>query len=279
MRTMMTVAALALATGNVVLTARAQAPGTMALLVGNAEYDAVTGALINPNFLQGPPVALVSAVASDTSLYVENGTPNVPGYNIAKYDLRTGALINPNFVPLSPQTQIDSALGGLGFSGVMLPSPFALKGNALYVLEPGNSISTYDATTGALITANFVAGFYGGNFSSVEVVGNVLLISGDLIGFGVAGHTVTFAYDATTGAPVYYLAGQDNAYLDGEINELVSPPVANLTTLLTASADGNWYLQVINAQGGTIAKYELPQSGGTHLVQRFIDFQSAYLVS
>jgi hypothetical protein len=77
MRTLMAVAAFALASGCVVPPARAQAPGTMALLVGNAEYDAVTGALINPHFLQGPPMRLGAAVASDTSLYVQNGIPNV----------------------------------------------------------------------------------------------------------------------------------------------------------------------------------------------------------
>jgi hypothetical protein len=51
----------------------AQAPGTATLLIGNAAYDAFTGALTNPRFLQGPPVKLTAAAASDTNLYVQSG--------------------------------------------------------------------------------------------------------------------------------------------------------------------------------------------------------------
>ena len=50
------------------LTARAQAPGKMALLIDNALCDATSRALINPHFLQGPPVKLSANSEDDGSL-------------------------------------------------------------------------------------------------------------------------------------------------------------------------------------------------------------------
>jgi hypothetical protein len=189
MKTMMAVAAFALASGNVVLTARAQAPGTMALLVGNAEYDAATGALINPNFLQGPPVTLYAAVASESYLYVVSG----PYPTIAKYDLRTGALINPNFIFVANPSGTPS---------------LALKGNTLYVAVNdsfgyGDTVATYDATTGALINSSFVAGPV--LIEHVLISGNTLFVSGFAFPPGGtqgswSAPDVTASYDATTGA-------------------------------------------------------------------------------
>src|SRR5262245_28904150 len=171
---LMILAAFALAIGS----AQAQAPTGMALVIGNALYDAADGRLMNAHFLQGPPVDLSNAVASDTCLYVAGAN----GY-VAKYDLRTGALINPYFIAFASFNTSWSV-------------PLALKGNTLFIpgTDPhlGNTINTFDATTGAPLRINFITGFYAYVVEKLLVVDNLLFIAG--VG------PFTYSYDATTGA-------------------------------------------------------------------------------
>jgi hypothetical protein len=185
MKTLMAMAAFALAT-TLALTAEAQTPSSMAFLFGNALYDASTGESVNPHFLQGPPIKIGTAVASDSNLYVQNFDPTYgPSNYIAKYDLHTGALIDPNFLYL-------------GSSGTSSPTAFAVKGNTLFIpgTDPylGNTISTYDATTGALIKRNFITGFRAVVVEKLIVWNNTLYIAGLMDGY-----YFTYAYDATTG--------------------------------------------------------------------------------
>jgi hypothetical protein len=155
MRTMMAVAALALAIGNVVLTARAQAPGTTALLIGNAAYDATTGALINPNFLN-PSFSAPSGfqgVVSGNALYLTNGS----GGTVAQY-ATSGAVINQNFI-----------------TGLDQPIAITISGNTLFIPNfDRHTIGTYDATTGATINANFITDAW---VQSLSVSGNTLFVT------------------------------------------------------------------------------------------------------
>jgi hypothetical protein len=101
-----------------------------------SEYDAKTGAAINPNFIAGLSSPFQIVLLGNT-LFVSNlsGT-------IGEYDAKTGAAINANFV-----------------TGLSSPQELALLGNTLFVPNSGSgTVGTYDATTGAAINANFVTG-------------------------------------------------------------------------------------------------------------------------
>jgi hypothetical protein len=77
-------------------------------------------------------------------------TPAVGKYNV------TGAPINPSFIT--------------GFTFLKGPTGLALSGNALYVAYGnggGSTVGKYDATTGALINANFITGA-GGDFLAIS---------------------------------------------------------------------------------------------------------------
>jgi hypothetical protein len=212
-----------------VLNAKAQAPGSMALVIGNALYDAANGALVNPHFLQGPPVTLSAAVASDSSLYVQS----IPNNNVAKYDLRTGALINPNFIVTNNNAPMFPAL--------------AIRGNVLYVAGSyPNRISTFDATTGTPINPAFIPAINAVPLEKILIWGNTLFVA------GITGQQqrVTYSYDATTGAlinggalvdpfgPVDAVAVADN-YLFGFAPTSSAPAGGGLTAYrITASLGG-----------------------------------------
>jgi hypothetical protein len=166
------------------------------LFVANAttdtigEYDATTGATINANFVTGliDPQRLA---LSGNNLFVVNGlvTPVVGEYNAT-----TGAAINANFITTVPvptgiavsgntvylvnspggsipwrirrhhggrdQRQLHHGLPTPGTAGL------ALSGNNLFVANEGDrtvnagngTVGEYDATTGAVINANFITG-------------------------------------------------------------------------------------------------------------------------
>ena len=122
-----------------------------------ATYNAKTGALINLNFLAYPVGVTyepAGMVLSGSNLYVANYEDD----SIALVDITTGAG-NPNFIQ-------QSAVNPLAY-----PYALAIKGSVLYVsnnyLNSNGDvyISTYDATTGMVLNANFIqiatGGLYG----------------------------------------------------------------------------------------------------------------------
>jgi hypothetical protein len=238
----------------------------MAFLIGNAKYDAPTGALINPHFLQGPPITIQAAVASNTNLYVANNSGT-----IAKYDLRTGALISWNFI------------SGVSFG---YSTSLALSGNTLYIPNwHNNTIGTYDATTGAPINVNFIR-FYAVLNQGCFLWGNILFVS--VVGSG------TLAYDATTGAPIddyslrfstFGVSHNKLLAFDGGLGEYDATskqryaPIYAQDFTNSAVLGNNLFLQNGNTisiydtrwAGSPIRTYTLPQSGGfivTPLVQQ-----------
>ena len=136
------------------------------------EYDAITGAVTHPSFLPSGYDALGLAVAGNSLFVVEQYASNVLQFNAT-----TGALINGSFV-----------------SGLSSPRALAVSGNTLYVVfnggNGGNSVGSYDATTGAVINANLIPQVLG---SSLAVCGNTLFMNNNSF-------TVVSAFDATTGA-------------------------------------------------------------------------------
>ena len=115
------------------------------VFIGNSsnqisEYNASTGALINASFISGLNFPLGMAV-SGNNFYVAN----YEGDSIGLYDATTGLPINSSFIT------------GLGY-----PVAIAISGNNLFVTNNYDNsdgdvyISEYDATTGALIKANFI---------------------------------------------------------------------------------------------------------------------------
>jgi hypothetical protein len=102
------------------------------------EYDATTGAPIEPNFitgLNGPSGLAVSG----NNLWVSS----VNSGTVAEYDATTG-LLNPNFI----------IIPGLSF-----PANLAVSGNNLFVSSmDSGTVGEYNATTGAAINANFITG-------------------------------------------------------------------------------------------------------------------------
>jgi hypothetical protein len=101
-----------------------------------SEYDAKTGAAINPNFIAGLSSPFQIVLLGNT-LFVSNlsGT-------IGEYDAKTGASISAGFI-----------------TGLNEPVGLVLLGNTLFVANfGGGTIGEYDAKTGAAINANFVTG-------------------------------------------------------------------------------------------------------------------------
>ncbi len=146
------------------------------ILVGEAgvigEFDAVTGAATNANFITNVGY-LLGMLVSGNILYVADEGPGA----VEEYDATTGAVINANFI-----------------TGLTSPVNLAIRGNTLYVVDLySNLVGTYDATTGAAINANFITGL---NYpQSIAIFGNQLFVAN--------GNTDSIGeYDATTGAVI-----------------------------------------------------------------------------
>ena len=144
-----------------------------------AEYSATTGNLIQPNFVTGVVSPTALAISGNT-LYVASGGSSGLG-NISAYNDTTGAP-DPNF------TTITGSLPA-GFESFGL----AVLGNDLFVANfSGSTVSEYNATTGALIKANFITG--------LSFVQSLTVSSNDVLVSDLVNRTVT-AYNASTGAP------------------------------------------------------------------------------
>jgi glutamine cyclotransferase len=154
-----------------------------------ATYNAKTGAVIkNPLFFytQGTDYLPEGLVLSGTNLYVANHDQD----SIAKIDTTTGTG-NANFIT------------GIANGPPQYPYALAVKGNILYVTNNyGNSngdtyISEYDATSGALINANFIQFPFTG-LVGLALKNNILYVSVFGGNSGIAQGVYT--YNATTGA-------------------------------------------------------------------------------
>src|SRR5437763_1275601 len=100
------------------------------------EYDAITGAAINANFITGLNNPFSLALSGNDLFVAEFSTQRV-----GKYDATTGAAINPNFIT------------GL------TPARAQLSANNLFVASrPAGTVREYSAITGALINPNFITG-------------------------------------------------------------------------------------------------------------------------
>jgi hypothetical protein len=190
------------------------------------QYNATTGATINGSFISGLSSYPRALALSGGDLYTTVAFP----YSIAQYNASTGATINASFQSLPGESTSITFAGsnyyvtgdeptyikgytpsGLAFSDVP-NSPYgawgsAVLGNDLFVSLVGNdkpgqgSVAEYDATTGALINANFITGL--SVPEGLTIVGNNLYVVSNANDTqqpntnGLIGE-----YNATTGAPI-----------------------------------------------------------------------------
>jgi hypothetical protein len=158
-------------------------------------YDAATGAALNAAFISGSGAGGIAV--SGTNLFWRRTS------GIAEYDAISGAPINLTFASLP--------------GGGTTPYSIAIQGNTIYVgTRAGQSgqISEYDATTGALIDANFITGLTGSGQLPLAIAGDDLFVgSGTTVG----------EYDVSTGAAINanFIAG-----LPGNVSALAVGPVA-----------------------------------------------------
>lgn len=109
------------------------------------EYDATTGAPINPSLITGLDTPYALSISNDR-IYVSNfaeGSAQIRGTGkIGVYEL--------------DGTPINTAL----VTGLWAPIGISAFGDSIYVTNAvdGNSIGRYDATTGATIDATFISG-------------------------------------------------------------------------------------------------------------------------
>jgi PQQ-like domain/PKD domain len=138
-----------------------------------AEYNATTGAVINPSFITSTSgTTIFGLLFSGNILYVANYDTSTLG----EYNATTGAVINANFI-----------------TGLTGPLGLALSGNILYVANSGGTVGEYNATTGAVINAAFIrtpSTAYG-----LAISGNTLFVAQ----FNAA---TVGEYNATTGATI-----------------------------------------------------------------------------
>ena len=189
------------------------------------EYDAVTGATISTAFVGG--LSAPNGLAADGAghLFVSTFGDNLVG----EYDIHTGAAINRTF--------INAARQGLnGITGLALDS-----NNHLFVGNSNNgsfniagTVAEYDATTGAVVRANFDTLTLG----YPSPYGIALDGKNHLLANNRAANTIV-QFDATTGATT-------------------NPTLVNgqgLNAPEWFAIDGNNHLFVANALGNTIGLY------------------------
>jgi PEP-CTERM motif len=194
------------------------------------EYNAVTGATINANFINGQGLNNPDGLALDANnhLFVSNrvapffGGPPLPG-SVGEYDATTGATINAPFI-----------------QGLNYPHQLALDANNhLFVAINGNNaIGEYDATTGATINPAFVSL----NPALNSPLGIALDRNNHL--FAVSQNSpalggVVGEYDATTGATI------NASFISLGSNRPFGLALDALNHIL-----------VTDATGGTVAEYD-----------------------
>jgi DNA-binding beta-propeller fold protein YncE len=141
------------------------ADGTALFVANNSnatvgKYNAITGAAINTNFITGltGPIGLVLS-GDGSALFVANTFVEGLGFRqsgVGEYNATTGVQ-NPNF-------GISELFEGFGpfFSAIALSGNNLFVGSGFFIVSPstpfGGTVTKYDATTGAVINANFITG-------------------------------------------------------------------------------------------------------------------------
>jgi len=157
-----------------------------------SEYNATTGALINANFLteQVEGLGLDLAVFGNNIFVADSLSNTVP-----EFSATTGAPVNNNFFTTS---------------GSSYPTELAVSGNNLFVLSDTTTVNQmgtvnqtftigkYNATTGAVINANFITITGLNNAFGLAVSGNNLFVVTSITSASKI-DTVS-EYNATTGA-------------------------------------------------------------------------------
>jgi len=178
------------------------------------EYNAATGAVINANLIMGLPQP-GALLLSGNDLFVANTGIGAGIDTVGEYNATTGAAINASlitglfdptalalsgntlFVLNSNNTVVEyngstGATPSIALNGTEGTYGLAVSGNTLFVSNYNNgTVSEYNATTDAVINANFITGLNGP--SSLLLSGNILFVAND----DTAG-----AYNASTGAPI-----------------------------------------------------------------------------
>jgi hypothetical protein len=218
----------------VLITAFAAQPARarQVLLVSNyenntvGEYDATTGATINPTFINSSQgLNYPGAMVLDGNNHLLVANVNSVTNHVGQYDASTGATVNATFINF----------------GVYVPGALAAdRNNHLFSTNTfngyfnGNTVGQYDATTGATINPLFINGqglFYP---SALALDGNNHLFVASLFGNTVG------EYDATTGATI------NATFINGQgLNE---PDALAL--------DGLGHILVANANGVNIGEYD-----------------------
>ena len=250
------------------------AHGGVLLVLSNdkvGEYDAATGAAINPNLILLPtPLPPRHGIAFDGNNRVFVSTAAEPGNGVSVFNATTGASINPNFIntPSSTPRQIaldgnnhlfvadtstDLSVRGVGeydaTTGATIKqlfidnsggAPYGLlldHNNHMFVSYFNGPVGEFDATTGAAINANFIS-FQINNPAgmALDAAHNHLFVSH----FDSSSSTrVVGEYDATTGATI-------NAVF-------ISPGGIGAASL---AFDNNNHLFVTTGAFGTVGEYD-----------------------
>ncbi len=211
-----------------------------------SEYNAATGALINPSFITGLGFSPTVAV-SGSDVYV---VQNYNGSTIGEYNAVTGALLNSSFVSglqfpdgmivsgtnlfvteatgavaefnantgVAEQTFSSDHINGVGAT---------VYGNTLYadVNGGGGYVAEFNATTGALINPTFIAGNYFMTVSGTDLVvvaanKNSQIEELDPSTGAAVGNSLGESYDyqtiAASGTDVFYTFTMDSFI--GEVN-------------------------------------------------------------
>jgi len=237
----------------IVASSEAARAGELFVADENAEtvgqFDATTGAAINSSFISGITNEPRDLKLSGGDLYTTSNNGAVGQYNAT-----TGQTINAAF-----QTEPHES-NGIAFSGSndyvvgfvyvngytpagpafsdtvgYLPWGVAVLGNDLFVSDIGTnkagqgSVAEYDATTGALLNANFITGL--SVPEGLTIVGNNLYVvnnANDTMQPNTNGSIGE--YNATTGAPI-------NASLVTGLTQPVATAVAGNDLYVTSNPD------------------------------------------
>jgi hypothetical protein len=195
-----------------------------------SQYNATTGALINPNFITGVNDAGAILLSGNT-LYVADASAFGP---VGAYNATTGAAINTTLIK------------GLG-----APAGLLVSGNTLYVANRDPStvqtrVGSYNAATGAVINATLITGLgLDSNPAGLALSGNNLLVADSFDHVG--------EYNAMTGAAI-------NASF------ITMPGVGALllsgNTLYAASASNGGLISEYNATTGVAINTNFIVNGG-----------------
>jgi hypothetical protein len=168
-----------------------------------AEYDATTGASINPMLIPGGTGYAngVATVANTNDLFVMSST--VATGVVSEFDATTGTAINPTMLA-----------GAIGTNNAVA---MAINGNDIFILTSTGGLGEY-TTSGAIVNPLFESGINHGVALAVSDNDLFVLTSGPEQGGSVA------EYDATTGATINPMLLPDGTGADNGVALVVSLP-------------------------------------------------------